>query len=50
MYYQTTKAVRELGLPQSPITDALETAVNWFVNRGYVDNYDFSDRSGAGNR
>ena len=36
MYYQATKAVRELGLPQSPIGDALEAAVSWFVNRGYV--------------
>jgi dihydroflavonol-4-reductase len=36
MYYQATKAVRELGLPQSSICNALEDAVNWFVNRGYV--------------
>jgi dihydroflavonol-4-reductase len=37
MYYQATKAVRELGLPQSPIRSALEDAVTWFVNHGYVD-------------
>lgn len=37
MYYQATKAVRDLGLPQSPIPKALEDAVSWFVNCGYVD-------------
>jgi dihydroflavonol-4-reductase len=37
MYYQATKAVSELGLPQSPIRKALEDAVSWFVNRGYVE-------------
>ena len=30
MYYDATKAVRELGLPQSPIKPALQKAVNWF--------------------
>jgi len=30
MYYDAGKAVRELGLKQSPIEGALERAVNWF--------------------
>ena len=30
MYYDSTKAVRELGLPQSPIKPALQKAVEWF--------------------
>jgi dihydroflavonol-4-reductase len=30
MYYSSAKAVRELGLPQSPVEDALATAVEWF--------------------
>ncbi|MGF1494045.1 MAG: hopanoid-associated sugar epimerase [Microcoleaceae cyanobacterium] len=30
MYYSSTKAVKQLGLPQSPIDRALEDAVNWF--------------------
>ena len=30
MYYDATKAVRELGLPQSPIKPALQKAVEWF--------------------
>ncbi len=32
MYYDASKAVRELGLPQSSIKDALIAAVNWFEN------------------
>lgn len=36
MYYDASKAVRELGLPQSPLTNALKDAVDWFVSQGYV--------------
>lgn len=36
MYYDTAKAVQELGLPQSPIERALEKAVQWFETNGYV--------------
>jgi dihydroflavonol-4-reductase len=36
MYYDASKAVRELGLPQTPIETALTDAVNWFVSEGYV--------------
>ncbi len=36
MYYDASKAVRELGLPQSPIMTALKDAVDWFVNQRYV--------------
>ena len=36
MYYDASKAVRELGLPQSSITIAIKDAVDWFVSRGYV--------------
>lgn len=37
MYYDPSKAVRELGLPQSPILTALKDAVDWFLDQGYVD-------------
>lgn len=37
MYYDASKAIRELGLPQSPILTALKDAVNWFLVQGYVD-------------
>ena len=30
MYYDASKAVRELGLPQTPVEQALKTAVEWF--------------------
>ena len=36
MYYDAAKAVRELGLPQTPIEQALEKAVRWFEANGYV--------------
>ena len=36
MYYDATKAVSELGLPQTPIHTALKDAVDWFVSNGYV--------------
>ena len=36
MYYDASKAVRELGLPQRPIERALEKAVDWFERHGYV--------------
>ncbi|MGH9841130.1 MAG: hopanoid-associated sugar epimerase [Blastocatellia bacterium] len=36
MYYDSSKAIRELGLPQSPIERALEKAVAWFETNGYV--------------
>lgn len=36
MYYNPAKAIRELGLPQTPIATALKDAVDWFVTYGYV--------------
>lgn len=33
MYYDSSKAVHELGLPQSPVERALEKAVDWFMSR-----------------
>jgi len=33
MYYDSTKAVRELGLPQSPVERAIEKAIAWFETR-----------------
>jgi dihydroflavonol-4-reductase len=32
------KAVRELGLPQTPIDDALADALHWFAENGYLRN------------
>jgi len=41
MFFDAGKAVRELGLPQTPVEEALERAVRWFGDNGYV-------RGGAG--
>jgi dihydroflavonol-4-reductase len=37
MWFDSSKAVRELGLPQSPIEGALSRAVKWFEAHGYVN-------------
>jgi dihydroflavonol-4-reductase len=36
MYFTAQKAVRELGLPQSPLEEAMRQAVHWFCAHGYV--------------
>ncbi|MBI3323459.1 MAG: NAD-dependent epimerase/dehydratase family protein [Candidatus Omnitrophica bacterium] len=36
MYFDSGKAVRELGLPQRPVEEALAKAVDWFRQNGYV--------------
>ena len=36
MWFDASKAVRELGLPQHPVEDALSRAVAWFREHGYV--------------
>ncbi len=36
MYYDASKAIRELGLPQSPLNIAIKDAVDWFMSNGYV--------------
>jgi dihydroflavonol-4-reductase len=36
MFFDAAKAVRELGLPQSPVDGALARAVEWFRANGYA--------------
>jgi dihydroflavonol-4-reductase len=36
MYFSPAKAVRELGLPQTPPRQGLSDAVDWFRSNGYV--------------
>jgi len=36
MFFDASKAVRELGLPQTPVREALQKAVTWFTENGYV--------------
>jgi len=37
MYFSPAKAIRELGLPQSPIESAFEKAIGWFQSNGYLN-------------
>ncbi len=36
MHYDCSKALRELGIPQTPVEVALEKAVKWFREHGYA--------------
>jgi dihydroflavonol-4-reductase len=36
MYFNPAKAIRELGLPQTPPKQALADAAEWFRQNGYV--------------
>jgi dihydroflavonol-4-reductase len=36
MFFSPAKAIRELGLPQTPPRQALADAVEWFRANGYV--------------
>jgi len=36
MYFDATKAVQKLGLPQNSIEKALKQAVNWFQDNNYI--------------
>lgn len=38
MFFDPSKAIRELGLPQTPVETALYDAVEWFRHNGYVKN------------
>jgi len=35
-WYDCSRAVKELGLPQTPIRTAIEKALNWFREHGYL--------------
>ena len=36
MFFDPSKAVRELGLPQTPVEEPLARAIDWFREQGYV--------------
>ena len=38
MFFSSAKALRELGLPHSSVSDALSEAVDWFKANGYTKN------------
>jgi dihydroflavonol-4-reductase len=35
-HFDCSKAINELGLPQTPIRETVEKAVNWFRENGYI--------------
>jgi dihydroflavonol-4-reductase len=35
MYFDASRAINELGLPQTPVREALSRAVSWFCENGY---------------
>jgi dihydroflavonol-4-reductase len=35
-WYDCSKAVNELGLPQTPIETTIKKAINWFKENGYI--------------
>lgn len=37
-YFDSSKAVRELGFPQTPVEESLERTIKWFRDNGYLDN------------
>ncbi len=36
MFFDPSKAVRELGLPQTPVRQAFEDALRWFAAHGLI--------------
>jgi dihydroflavonol-4-reductase len=36
MFFDCSKAVRELHMPQNPIEGAIERAITWFQDNGYI--------------
>jgi hypothetical protein len=36
MFFSPAKAIRELGLPQTPPKQALADAIDWFQKNSYV--------------
>lgn len=37
MFFDSSKAIQELGLPQTPVVQALEQAATWFRSNGYLN-------------
>lgn len=49
-HFDCSKAIRELGLPQTPIEQALERAASWFIDQGYARSGARAGRSVSGSR
>jgi len=40
-YFTPQKAIKELGLPQSPVKEAIRRAYEWFLEHGYLEGKSF---------
>jgi dihydroflavonol-4-reductase len=39
MFFDCSKAVKELHMPQNPIEGAIEKAIAWFRDHGYIERH-----------
>jgi dihydroflavonol-4-reductase len=37
MYFSPARAIRELGLPQTDVREALADSIAWFTTHGYAE-------------
>jgi dihydroflavonol-4-reductase len=49
MFFDTSKAVRELGLPHTPVRETLRRAVQWYRAHGYAPQLHAADSTTAPN-
>ena len=35
-FWDSSKAVEELGMPQTPIRESIQNAIDWFKENGYL--------------
>jgi dihydroflavonol-4-reductase len=43
-YFDCTRAVKELGLPQTPVEESFKKATDWFKQNGYVNKSQIANR------
>jgi dihydroflavonol-4-reductase len=48
--YDCSKAITELGLPQTPMRESIQRAVDWFKEHGYIPSSSNRTRSGRADR
>jgi dihydroflavonol-4-reductase len=47
-YFDCTRAVRELGMPQAPVEEAFKKAIRWFSENNYIRPFPKENKSGQG--
>jgi dihydroflavonol-4-reductase len=46
MFFEPSKAIHELGLPQTPVTLAIQDAIQWYLENNYFPKMRLSDKRG----